>query len=209
MTVRTCDGGADSGYDAQGHPCNCGHSFDDLVQSMTYPHAINSLPITTYNYGQSWWNTGGVIPPSSPPLIPWGHYPNSATLSKTEVKDLAESITTLVKPGEHVVICVDADVTDEQKTELQWSLNGAGLYGIIIRAARASTGYAYDWNASTPEEARVDVLARIGEVWSRRPDLSLCDLLEWYRGEHMDDADFATAVELHFSKVTNGIHGKP
>lgn len=136
--------------------------------------------------------------------------PNAATLTPGAIEALAEKMVTLQKPGEKMVICVDHDATTTQVRELHDMLIERGIKNpIIIRGARAGTGFLGNILLATEEDKRVDVLARIGEVWAQRPDLKLTDLLQWYAGEEMENEDFATAVEVHYMKITNGVFGAP
>jgi hypothetical protein len=125
------------------------------------------------------------------------------------IDSIIEQLTTRVKDGEKVVVCVDDDMTWEQVHEIQTGMTRNKMSGIVIRGARAGTGYGGGYKPPTPEEARVDVLARIGEIWALDPKLRLTDLLQWYDGQDMTDEEFATSVEVHFQKVTNGVHGTP
>lgn len=133
--------------------------------------------------------------------------PNRATLEfENIIDDLFEKMVTRVKPGERIVVCVDNDVTDTQMRTIIDEVERK-FGGVVIRGARAGTGLRGDM-VIKEEDERVDILARIGEIWEQRPDLKLTDLLSWYAGESMEDGDFASAVEVHFAKVANGgIHG--
>jgi hypothetical protein len=125
------------------------------------------------------------------------------------IDTVIEQLTTRVKDDEKVVVCVDDDMSWEQVKEIQTGLKENKLTGVVIRGARAGTGYAGGYIPPTPEEARVDVLARIGEIWALNPSLRLTDLLQWYDGQDMTNEEFATSVEVHFQKITNGAYGKP
>lgn len=139
----------------------------------------------------------------SPPLsVDWLTMPGV-------IDTVIEQLVTRVKTDERVVVCVDDDLSWEQVTEIQHGLSNNKIPGIVIRGARAGTGYGGGYISPTPEEARVDVLARIGEIWALNPNLRLTDLLQWYDGQDMSNEEFATSVEVHFQKVTNGIHGRP
>jgi hypothetical protein len=81
--------------------------------------------------------------------------------------------------------------------------------GIVIRGARAGTGFNAGFIPPTDEDRRVDILARIGDLWEKCPTLRLTDLLNWYNGDSMPDEEFITSIEVFFTKVTNGIHRKP
>jgi hypothetical protein len=144
-----------------------------------------------------------------PPYYPAGLDPNAVTLTPELVDTLFEKMVTVVKPGERVMICVDQDLTAEQCREVSDGLTDRGFDGIVLRGARAGVGFKGNPQNLTREETRVDTLARILELWQQRPELKLTSLLEWYHGEEMNDEDFAAAVEVHFQKVTNGIHKRP
>jgi hypothetical protein len=125
------------------------------------------------------------------------------------IDTVIEQLTTRVKDDEKIVVCVDDDMSWDQVHEIQRGLKDNKLTGIVIRGARAGTGYKGGYVAPTPEEARVDVLARIGEIWALNPSLRITDLLQWYDGQEMTDEEFATSVEVHFMKLSNGVYGKP
>lgn len=133
--------------------------------------------------------------------------PNAETLKAEMVECLFQKMVTTVKPGEKVVVCVDSDVTAQQAREFAESLDDNGVTGIVIRGARAGTGVKSD-AVIRPEDTRVDILARLGELWEQRPDMKLTELLSWYQGQRMEDKDFAAACEVHFDKVTDGVHSK-
>jgi hypothetical protein len=125
------------------------------------------------------------------------------------IDTIIETLTTRVKTDEKLVVCVDDDMSWDQVHEIQRGLKENKLSGVVIRGARAGTGYSGGYIPPTAEEARIDVLARIGEIWALDPSLRLTDLLQWYDGQDMTNEEFATSVEIHFQKVTNGIHGRP
>jgi hypothetical protein len=135
--------------------------------------------------------------------------PNAATITPELLDSLFDKMVTVVKPGEKVVLCFDTDITSEQCREVVEIAELRGIDGIVIRGARAGTGFKGNGQSFTEEEKRVDILARIGELWAHAPELKLTDLLEWWGGEEMEDTDFAAAVETYFMKVTNGYRGKP
>jgi hypothetical protein len=125
------------------------------------------------------------------------------------IDTMIEQLVTRVKPGEKIVVCVDDDMTWEQVHEVQRGLKENKLSGIVIRGARAGTGFNAGYVPPTDEDRRVDILARIGDLWEKCPSLRLTDLLNWYNGDSMTDEEFATSIEIHFTKVTNAIHRKP
>jgi hypothetical protein len=158
--------------------------------------------------------TGGSItaaPPYTiaPHSIDWLSNPSQLILQPDVMENVFEKMVTVVKPGEKVVVCVDQDLTSGQMREVTDGLADRGFDGIVLRGARAGTGFAGNPQNMTREETRVDTLARILELWQQRPELKLTSLLEWYHGEEMNDEDFAAAVEVHFQKVTNEVRGKP
>lgn len=178
-----------------------------IVYTTTGTNTI-SWPSTAplYINVPGWMSTSNTFPGT------YAYYPpdpNSATLTPPVLDSLFEKMVTVVKPGERVMICVDQDLTAEQCREVSEGLTDRGFDGIVLRGARAGTGFAGEQQNMTREETRVDTLARILEVWQQRPELKLTSLLEWYRGEEMSDEDFAAAVEVHFEKVTNGVHKRP
>jgi hypothetical protein len=210
---------ATSGYDPYGN------LFYDPTAALT----INTpIMITTSNTTQAWPNNlniqaGTAVPANwlaNPNVLStaqiyynqpyyYGLDPNQAGLTQEVLDSLFEKMVTTVKPGEKFIVCLDHDVTTTQQNEMVEALNDRGLEGIVMRSARAGTGFAGNPQAFTQEEGRVDILARIGELWALAPELKLTSLLEWWQGQEMDDADFAAAVETHFMKVTNGVRGKP
>lgn len=181
---------------------------------MTVP-----LNIVTGSNTISWSSTAPLylnIPPYMSTANPgtYSYYPstyepNSVTLTHEAVECLFEKMVTRVKPGERVIVCVDQDLTPEQCREVSEGLTGRGFDGIVLRGARAGTGFAGNPQNLTREETRVDTLARILELWQQCPELKLTSLLEWYHGEEMEDADFAAAAETYFQKVTDGVHKRP
>jgi hypothetical protein len=148
-----------------------------------------------------WTTTGAVI--TYPTVVP------SHELLKQPgvMEEILDHLATIVKPGEKVVICVDSDMSTSQVNDIVDMMSAKGMPGLLIRGARAGTGFA--GNFQTPEEERIDILARIGAIWALRPDLKLTDLLQWFRGESMEDREFAAALEVYFMKLTNGVHGSP
>jgi hypothetical protein len=155
----------------------------------------------------SGWSTNML--PGAYGYYPSTYEPSQATLTPQILDSLFEKMVTTVRRNEKVIVCVDSDVTSEQMREAAESLTARGFDGIVMRGARAGTGFRGNPQNLTREETRVDILARILELWQQRPELKLTSLLEWYHGEEMNDEDFAAAVEVHFQKVTNGIHQRP
>ena len=167
------------------------------------------------------YSVGGQVTPGNvyyPGVYANGSYPYPVNMSPELLKQpgvldaIIEHLVTIVKPGEKVIVCVDTDLPSAQCNEIQEGLRYRGLPGIIIRGARAGTGFPSDprlFDDPAAEDRHVDFLARMGEIWGLRPDLKFTDLLSWYTGNDMADADFAAAFETHFLKVTNGVHGKP
>ena len=153
--------------------------------SITYPStAYTNVPInyTINTSGTAYWNQ---------PLKA-----DSATLTRMQVSDLIEEMTTRVQPGEKIVICLEYSVTDQQMDEIRRILADLQIEGILIRQARAAIPpLPMPFSA---KEQRVDYLARILDLWEQRPGLLLTDLLSFYKGEQMGDNEFVTAAEVHF-----------
>ena len=203
-------------YDSYGNPY--GNWIGTEPINLTTPLTLSApLNIVTTSGTTSWPNTAPMyinIPPGWSTATTYGtaftylYYPdpNAVTLTPELVDTLFEKMVTVVKPGERVMICVDQDLTSEQCREVSDGLTDRGFDGIVLRGARAGVGFKGNPQNLTREETRVDTLARILELWQQRPELKLTSLLEWYHGEEMNDEDFAAAVEVHFQKVTNGIH---
>ena len=204
-------------YDSYGNPYGnwIGTEPINLTTPLTLSAPLN-IVTTSGTTNISWPNTAPMyinIPPYMststtfyPPYYPAGLDPNAVTLTPELVDTLFEKMVTVVKPGERVIICVDQDLTSEQCREVSDGLTDRGFDGIVLRGARAGVGFKGNPQNLTREETRVDTLARILELWQQCPELKLTSLLEWYHGEEMNDEDFAAAVEVHFQKVTNGIH---
>lgn len=113
---------------------------------------------------------------------------------------LISKMITLYKPEDPLIICLDNDFTPQQINELAKYLEIKGIRGVIISGARAGTGRPI-YHPIKEGRERIDILARIAEVWERRPDMHLTDLLEWWDGSHMEDDDFAAAVDVYFNKI--------
>jgi hypothetical protein len=199
------------------------------VRSSTYINASagggGGGSYSVYNVGAGGggsYSVGGQVTPGNVYYYP-GNYANGSytypvnvspeLLSQPGVLDaIIEHLVTIVKPGEKVIVCVDTDLPSAQCNEIQEGLRYRGLPAIIIRGARAGTGFPSDprlFDDPAAEDRHVDFLARMGEIWGLRPDLKFTDLLSWYTGNDMADADFVAAFETHFLKVSNGIHGRP
>lgn len=152
--------------------------------SITYPSTVYTNPInyTINTSGTSYWNTSLKA--------------DSATLTRMQVSDLVDEMTTRIQPGEKVVICLEYSVTDEQMHELRRILDDLHVEGVLVRQARAAIPpLPMPFSA---REQRVDYLARILDLWEQRPGLLLTDLLAFYQGQQMGDNEFITAVETHF-----------
>jgi hypothetical protein len=172
----------------------CGTAVPAIYTGLTNTLNITGTLNTNITYG-----TGGT---TTWTLAPW------ALSSPTPeiIECMIQNLTTTVKPGEKVVVCVDDDMTWEQVHEIQQGLQDNHVPGIVIRGARAGTGFNDGYLPPTAEEARIDILARLGELWGKIPQLRLTDLLAWYNGDSMSDEEFITSAEIYFTKVTNGIH---
>ena len=195
--------------------------YGNIFYDPTYPLTINApVMITTANTNINWPNlniTAGTAVPANwigTQQVYYNHPylnldPNQATMTPEVLESLFEKMITVVKPGEKFVLCFDGNVTAQQCSEVQEVLKDRELEGIVISSARAGVGFRGNPQGFTQEEERVDILARIGELWALCPELKLTSLLEWWHGEEMDDKDFAAAVEVYHQKVTNGVRGKP
>jgi hypothetical protein len=176
------------------------------IPPIYYP-SYPSTTVTTYNpvypYGTAITNYPTTVNNSY-----YDFTPNSEQIKNIGVDALVERMVTKIKKDDIVVICVDNDATTEQLREIANKLSEQGIKGTVIRGARAGTGFPYK-GKMTDEDKRVDILARIGELWASRPDLALTDMLKWYTGEDMTDDAFAVAVEVHFKKVANGVSSHP
>jgi hypothetical protein len=129
-------------------------------------------------------------------------HPDAQTLSvHPEVMEkLISKMITVCKEGEPLVICVDADFTPQQLSELTEHLTSNGIKGVLIAGARAGHGPAI-YRPIKPGHERIDILGRLAEIWERKPDLNLAELLAWWDGSNMNDDDFAAATDVHFSKI--------
>ena len=227
--LRKCDGSPASGTTPNGF-CSCSGTFDDASREMQYPHNLKPyynyygtaasaniiLPSGYGGQGSMNWplNLTGPSSAGTYVLAPsqWVQDPlppNAETFSRYELERFAKAYVTQVLPGDKIVICMDDDVKDEQIAHLAQLLKEQNIEGIIIRCARAGKGYTP--NPPFPERSqdqRLDYMARILDLWEQRPDLTLSELLCWFRGEKITDEDFSAAAEIHFKKVFGGIHGE-
>jgi hypothetical protein len=140
--------------------------------------------------------------------------PTPEMLRQPEVmKQIIERLAVVVGPQDKVVMMMDDSLSWEQCHEVQQILNEYKIKGIVVRGGVAGQGFPSCpefTRTATPAEKRVDVLARIGELWEQRPDLTLSELLAWHQDANvvMSDDDFITATETFFDKVTDGVHRK-
>lgn len=201
-------------YDSYGNP------YGNWIGTTPIELATTLTTTTGNNTNISWPSTAPLyinLPPSWSTATTMGTYPyypvtldpNGATLTPTMLESLFEKMVTVVKPGEKAIVCVDLDLSSAQCREVKEGMTAVGIDGIVMRGARAGTGFGGNPQNLTREETRVDTLARLLELWQQRPELKLTSLLEWYHGEEMEDAEFAAAAETYFQKVTNGIHQRP
>ena len=173
-----------------------------IVSSIT---ASSTAPVITVPSGASLTiNSGGSYSIYNGVSYPWVPDLTQPGMIDTVIQKL----TTTVKKDEKVVVCVDDDMSWEQVREIQRGLHENKISGVVIRGARAGVGFKGGYIPPTSEEARLDILARIGEIWSQRPELRLTDLLKWYEGQDMSNDEFATSIEVHYTKVVNGIQRK-
>lgn len=110
---------------------------------------------------------------------------------------IIDRIVTIVKPREKVIVCFDNDVDWVVSSDLRDMLRDCGIDSVVLHQVKVGVGSP---TTPVPEDKRVDILARIGEVWARNPTLKLTDLLCWYTGAQMEDDDFAAAVEVYYEK---------
>lgn len=164
--------------------------------SITYPAGASTAITYSYPAGGTiaaagtYTTTGNTIY-WNPPLTA-----DKATLSRAEISDLVDIMTTRVQPGEKVIICLEHDVSADQVQTLSKVLGDLQIEGVIIRAAKAAVPpLPMPFSA---REQRVDYLARILDLWEQRPGLLLTELLSFYQGQQMGDNEFVTAVETWF-----------
>lgn len=202
MTTRFCDGGSSAGVAVTGIACSCGLVFDDTKATIVYPHT----PIAS----TAWYPGTAVSMTYNWPLYYPPPPPNAATFTDMDMSRFAAAYSTVVPKGGKVVICVDMDATQEQIDHLADCLRQNDIDALVIRGARAGTGYAESRPLADPAEKRLEILARIADCWQQRPDLSLSELLAWMPAspEKMTDEDFAAATEVHFRKVYGAVHGE-
>lgn len=127
--------------------------------------------------------------------------PNEVLLNDSAVMDsFIDRVVTETDTSKTLVICVDMDCSPEVQNEIAGRLADRGIQAMVIVGARA--GYGYPSFNANPEDRRVDMLARIGELWEQRPDLKLTELFQWYAGADMEDEDFVKCTEVHFKKMS-------
>jgi len=190
-SVPVAGGGGGGSYsDSYGNywPSGGAGNYTITTGGMYYPTAGGASNVLS-NYAM-----GGSIYFNAPPAA------DSITLSRAQVSDLVDEMTTRIRPGERVVICVEHDVSSSQVEQLKLMLDDLHVEGVIVRGARASAV-----SATLPfsgQEQRVDYLARILDLWEQKPGMLLTKLLSFYGGQKMGDNEFVTAVETHFRMVT-------
>lgn len=160
--------------------------------------------------GGGGYTTGGWLPIAGTATTIQGTYPlfnypivtpGEQLLNDTNVMDgLINRIVTQVDPDRELIVCIDQDCSPEVQKEIAQRLGERGIKGMVIPGARA--GYGYPSFNAKPEDKRVDMLARIGELWEQRPDLKLTELFQWYAGADMEDEDFVKCTEVHFKKMS-------
>ena len=228
MGLRKCDGSPASGTTSSGKYCNCGAQFSDTDRDLCYPHSYLSTVAPFNYYGTLGTGTTSLSSYGSWPLnIPMGtattYYnpapyslyaptipPSRDTFEKADLEQLAAAYTTVIRPNDKVIICVDNDVTTEQIAALAKMLDHNSITGLVVRGARAGTGFPASIAFPDPRDKRLDTMARILDCWEQRPDLRLVQLLSWFTPElgTVDDDAFAAATEVHFKKVFRGVHGE-
>lgn len=204
---RHCNGTSTSGTDSKGVLCRCGALFDDGVQWINYPHVFIStlIPdtITSPRIQNLYY----------PVLQP----PSAQILESMSCERLAAAYSTLVKPGEKIVVCVDSDVSAEFLARLKQEMEANRISGIIVPGARAGTGCLIPSAVTGPDSPAVkqlEILARIGDCWQQCPGVLLSELLAWFRNMNfiasskISDEYFAAATEVHFKKVYGGFYGE-
>lgn len=151
-----------------------------------------------YPYSISFPN-GGIL--STANTIHWNVAPTFDILNNPEIADaLITKMVTLYKPEDPLIICVDDGWTTQQLREMSEVLKERGIQATIISGARAGTGPVI-YRPVKEKHQRIDILARLAEVWERKPELNLAELLAWWDGQNMNDDDFAAATEVHFNKI--------
>lgn len=160
-----------------------------------YQYPINIVTNTATTYYPNWVGTGYTTGPV------FTYEPDQATLDRLTIENVVDRMITQIDKKQPLVVCVDSDVTNQQMREIADTLTANGVHATVIRGARA--GYGFPATNLPMEDKRVDVLARIGEMWERAPHTKLTDLLSWWDGSEMTDEAFAAAVEVHFLKVMN------
>jgi hypothetical protein len=164
-----------------------------ITANVPYPisHPINPYPVSwSYPYGGYIGST-----------VNWTTIrPSEEILSDPLLMEaLIDKMLTVQKPGEKLIVCLDSGFTAQQVQEISDILDAHGLDAIVIPGARA--GYSYGGKIPVrDDQQRIDILARLGELWERHPEMPLTDLLEWYNGQSMSDEDFIACTEVHFKK---------
>jgi len=135
--------------------------------------------------------------PNTAITFDWNIKPTVQILSEPGVLDkLIDRMVTLYKPEDPLIICVEKDFTPQQVREFVEVLNERDVKAVVIPGAHAGTGRPI-FRPVKPERERIDILARIGEVWEQHPTLTLTELLQWWDGRVMEDDDFAAAVDVY------------
>lgn len=223
MTFRYCDGGAAAGKGLGGSPCRCGLMFDDTMRDVWIPHdflanqhqvawtsaspAMNAASVDmnvrswTLHPGKTIVMPSGIPPVPSAPIPP---EPVPASLEDTEeaARRLAEQVAVPLKEGDRVAVVVAPWTSSREMDVIAGTLGLHGVEGIIVRASAMSD--APPAVSVTTREQRVSVLARLGQLWEKHPELSLSQLSRgWETSGDMDDEMFLAAAAAYL-KIWEG-----
>lgn len=122
--------------------------------------------------GGSGYSIGGFLPPPGP--IVSDMKLNRRTLTADEIKKIIEQIVVTVKPGERIIVVVDADNDQAKVNELSLALTSCGLDGIVMSQVEVEV---FQPEPVTSEFDRIDVLSRLGVIWQENPHFRLGQLI--------------------------------
>lgn len=180
-----------------------GYASGGYVSSgnISVPPGINTIIYSGNTSGRPYSVVAGGGGGGSSPMANWveGSY-TPLTVEPVDTEALAERIVTQYVPGNPLVICFDNEFTSEQVNEITGQLIRHNIEAVLIRGARAGTGRPSPGYIAD-EGKRIDILARLAETWERHPDLTFAELIRWWNGENMTDADFAAATDVYAKKV--------
>jgi hypothetical protein len=172
-----------------------GPTYTLQANTGTNVHINSSAPSGTITSGTI--NAYTAAFPNTAITFDWNIKPTVQILSDPEVLDkLISRMVTLYKPEDPLIICVEKDFTPQQVREFVDVLNDRNIKAVVIPGAHAGTGRPI-FRPIKEERERIDILARIGEVWEQHPHLSLTELLKWWDGTQMNDDEFAAAVDVY------------